>query len=107
MLHDTLELPDFTGEDNWTSSLRSRAGFSDFSSEVSDFTYKDTQGSLTRCFIQMQHSYATASWLSTVCGNGNVPLYRLEVKSTPSQDPSTTFYMSGNQYKLVSFDKFT
>ncbi|EFZ02032.1 hypothetical protein MAA_01614 [Metarhizium robertsii ARSEF 23] len=55
LLHDTLELPDFTGEDNWTSSLRSRAGFPTFGCEVSDFTYKDTQGALTSYFLQMQH----------------------------------------------------
>ena len=105
LLHDTLELPDFTGEDNWTSSLRSRAGFSTFGREVSDFTYEDMQGALTRHFLQMQHSYATPEWLSTACDNGNVPLYRLEVKSTTSQDPTTTFYMSGGQHKLVSFVK--
>lgn len=102
MLHDTLELPDFTGEDNWTSSLRSRAGFSTFGREVSDFTYEDTQGALTRHFLQMQYPYATPEWLSTACDNGNVPLYRLEVKSTTSQDPTTTFYMSGRQHELVS-----
>ncbi|KAH8697486.1 putative heterokaryon incompatibility protein [Talaromyces proteolyticus] len=101
LLHDTLELPDFTGKDNWTSSLRSRAGFSTFGREVSDFTYEDTQGSLTRHFLRMQHPYATPEWLSTACDNGNVPLYRLEVKSTTSQDPTTTFYMSGRQYELA------
>jgi hypothetical protein len=105
LLHDTLKLPDFTGEDNWTSSLRSRAGFSTFSREVSDFTYDDTQGALTRHFLQMQHPYAAPEWLSTVCDNSNVPLYRLEVKSTTSQDPTTTFYMSGGQHKLVNFVK--
>lgn len=105
LLHDALELPGFTGEDNWTSSLRSRAGFSSFGREVSDFTYKDTQGALTRHFLQMQHPYTTPEWLSTACDNSNVPLYRLEVKTTTSQDPTTTFYMSGNQYELVSFIK--
>jgi hypothetical protein len=69
---------------------------------VSDFTYKDTQGALTRYFLQMRHSYATPPWLHTACDNGNMPIYRLEVKSTTSQDPTTTFYMSGGQYKLVS-----
>ncbi|KAF2276420.1 uncharacterized protein EI97DRAFT_458354 [Westerdykella ornata] len=101
LLHDTLELPDFTGEDNWTSSLRSRAGFSNFGREVSDFTYEDRQGALTRHFLQMQYPYATPEWLSTACDNGNMPLYRLEVKSTTSQDPTTTFYMSGRQYELA------
>lgn len=107
MLHDTLQLPGFTGEGNWTSSLRSRAGFSPFGREVSDFTYEDIQGTLTRHFLQMQHPYAPPDWLSTVSGNGNAPLYRLEVKSTTSQDPTTTFYMSNNQYQLVSFIEST
>ncbi|KUL87498.1 hypothetical protein ZTR_04598 [Talaromyces verruculosus] len=101
LLCDTLKLPDFTGEDNWTSSLRSRAGFSTFSGEVSDFTYMDTQGALTRYFLQMQHPYPTPEWLLTACETGNVPLYRLEVKSTTSQDPTTTFYMSGSQHELA------
>lgn len=103
LLRDTLKLPDFTGEDNWTSSLRSRAGFSTFSGEVSDFTYEDKQGALTRYFLRMQHPYPTPEWLLTACENGNVPLYRLEVKSTTSQDPTTAFYMSGVQHGLVSF----
>lgn len=105
MLHDTLKLPDFTGEDNWTSKLRTRAGFSTFGREVADFTYEDTQGVLTRHFLRMQHPYATPEWLSTACDNGNVPLYLLEVKSTTSQDPTTTFYMTRRQHKLVSFLK--
>jgi hypothetical protein len=104
LLHDTIELPDFTGEDNWTSSLRDRAGFSTFDRrEISDFTYKDNQGALTRHFLQMQHPYATPGWLFTACHNDNMPLYRLEVKSTTSQDPTTPFYMSGGQHNLVSF----
>ncbi|KAK8923393.1 hypothetical protein VCV18_007456 [Metarhizium anisopliae] len=49
----------------------------------------------------MQHPYDTPVWLSTVCDNGNMPIYRLEVKSTTSRDPSTTFYLSGGQYKLA------
>lgn len=105
LLLDTLELPNFTAEDNWTSSLRSRAGFSTFGREVSDFTYKDTQGTLTRHFSQMRHAYTMPEWLITACDNGNAPLYRLEVKSTTSQDPTTTFYMSSGQHKLVSFDE--
>jgi hypothetical protein len=103
LLHDTLKLPNFTGSTNWTSSLRSRAGFSPFGRrEVSDFTYEDSQGVLTRHFLGMHHPYATPEWLSTACDNGNVPLYLLEVKSTTSQDHTIPFYMSGGQYKLVS-----
>lgn len=95
-------MPGFKGEENWTSSLRSRAGFSAFGREVSDFTYEDTQGTLTHHFLHMRYPYTTPQWLSTACDNGNVPLYRLEVKSTTSQDPTTTFYMSGRQHELVS-----
>ncbi|KAH7130730.1 putative heterokaryon incompatibility protein [Dendryphion nanum] len=62
LLHDTLQLPNFTGEGNWTSSLRSRAGFSNFGREVSDFTYEDTQGALTRFFLTMEHSYRTPKY---------------------------------------------
>jgi hypothetical protein len=103
LLHDTLELPDFTGEENWTSSLRTRAGFSTFGREVSDFTYKDTQGVLTSYFLHMPHQHAVPEWLASTCSNGNVPLYRLEVKSTTSQEHTTPFYMSGSQYRLVRY----
>jgi hypothetical protein len=103
LLHDTLELPNFTGEDHWTSSLRNRAGFSAFGHrEVSDFTYKDTRGALTRHFQLMQHQYTTPEWLATACDDGNTPLYRLEVKSTTKQDQTTPFYMSVKQRTLVS-----
>ncbi|KAK8912646.1 hypothetical protein VCV18_012325 [Metarhizium anisopliae] len=101
LLLDTLKLPDFTAEVNWTSSLRCRAGFSPFDREVSDFTYSDTQGVLTSHFLQMKHPCATPNWLSTVRDNSNVPLYRLEVKSTTSQEPGAVFFMSDDQYKLA------
>jgi hypothetical protein len=103
LLHDTLQLPEFTGEENWTSSLRSRAGFSKFGREVSDFTYKDTRGVLTRYFLDMPQRHAVPEWLASTCSNGNVPLYHLEVKSTTSQAHTTPFYMSGAQYKLVGY----
>ena len=106
MLHDIFRLPGFTGEDNWTSSLRTRAGFSDFGRrEISDFTYLDTEGALTRQFLQMQHHYQVPDWLATCCDDGKMPLYRIEVKSTNSRDATTPFYMSGNQYKLVCYIK--
>jgi hypothetical protein len=57
MLHDTLELPDFTGEDSWIGSLRSCAGFSTFGLEISDLTYEDAQDALTRHILQMQYPY--------------------------------------------------
>ncbi|KAF2104912.1 hypothetical protein NA57DRAFT_51704 [Rhizodiscina lignyota] len=101
LLHDRLSLPNFSGDINWTSTLRTRAGFSAFGREISDFTYRDTEGALTRYMQQMRHPYPTPAWLNTACDNGNAPLYRLEVKSTTSQDPTTQFYMSGNQYALA------
>ncbi|KAF2105467.1 hypothetical protein BDV96DRAFT_655610 [Lophiotrema nucula] len=101
VLKDHLNLPNFSGEGNWKSSLRTRAGFSTFSREISDFTYRDTQGVLTRHFRQMQQPYTTPDWLNTALDNGNAPLYRLEVKSTTSQDPTVAFYMSGAQYALA------
>jgi hypothetical protein len=94
-------LADWSGEVNWKSSLRSRAGFSATEEGASDFEYRDKTGALTRHFRRMNHSYITPEWLKTVCSAGNVPLYRLEIKSTTSQDAIDTFYMSGNQYEKV------
>ncbi|PVH94635.1 putative heterokaryon incompatibility protein [Periconia macrospinosa] len=94
LLHDILRLPGFTAEENWTSTLRSRAGFSAFAHrEVSDFTYKDTEGALTRHFLQMQHPYRTPEWLSTICNDGNEPLYRLEAEKlqVASEKPSEVY----------------
>jgi hypothetical protein len=102
-LQNKVELPDFTGENNWTSSLRSRAGFSSCGEKEADFMYKDAEGVLTRCFSEMQHPYETPEWLSTACDDGNAPIYHIEVKSTPSEDHTTTFYMSQNQHELVGF----
>ncbi|XP_014561632.1 hypothetical protein COCVIDRAFT_11732 [Bipolaris victoriae FI3] len=94
-------LPGFTGEVNWTSSLRTRAGFPAFGREISDFTYLDTEGALTHQFMQTQHHHEVPDWLNTCCNGGNVPRYRIEVKSTTSRDATTPFYMSENQHKLV------
>ncbi|USP80364.1 uncharacterized protein yc1106_07638 [Curvularia clavata] len=101
LLHDIFRLPGFTGEHNWTSSLRTRAGFSAFGREISDFTYSDSEGALTRQFLQMHHHHEVPEWLATYCNDGNVPLYRIEVKSTTSRDANTAFYMSGAQYELA------
>ncbi|KAF2008954.1 putative heterokaryon incompatibility protein [Aaosphaeria arxii CBS 175.79] len=60
LLHDVFQIPNFSGEKNWTSSLRSRAGFSSFGHEVSDFTYKDTEGALTKHLSQMQPQWKYA-----------------------------------------------
>jgi hypothetical protein len=104
IFRDQLKLPDFSGEANWTSSLRERAGFAEFTGselESSDFTYHDKDGVLTRYFQQMQHPYSVPAWLNTVFLDGSAPLYHLEVKSTTSQDATTPFYISGNQHELV------
>jgi hypothetical protein len=102
-LQDKVRLPNFTGEDNWTSSLRSRAGFSKCGDKEADFIYRDEKGALTRHFLQMQHPYETPKWLSTVCTDGNAPVYQIEVKSTPREDHTATFYMSIKQHRLVGF----
>ncbi|RFU23945.1 hypothetical protein B7463_g12390, partial [Scytalidium lignicola] len=101
VLRDRLRLPDFSGEVNWTSSLRSRAGFSTCADVSSDFKYLDKDGALTRYLQQMQFPYTRPAWLDTVLGDGNRPTYLLEVKSTPYQDPTTRFFMSGGQHALA------
>jgi len=101
ILHDQLNLPNFSAETNWKSRLRSRAGFSPCRDGPSDFEYCDEVGELTRYFQQMQHPYQRPDWLTSVLGDGNVPMYRLEVKCTPSQNATVAFYMSGAQYALA------
>ena len=97
-----LNLPNFSAEENWTSSLRDRAGFTPYGQrEVSDFTYRDVDGRLTSHFQQMLSADALPQWLNTVNSDGGGPTYRLEVKSTTNPDYRTVFYMSGNQYTLV------
>ncbi|EUC28619.1 hypothetical protein COCCADRAFT_30162 [Bipolaris zeicola 26-R-13] len=62
---------------------------------------RDTEGALTHQFMQTQHHHEVPDWLDTCCNGGNVPRYRIEVKSTTSRDATTPFYMSGNQHKLA------
>ena len=101
-----MRLPNFSGEVNWTSSLRSRAGFPNFGRDSgTDFTYHDRDGSLTRHLQQLRYPYPTPEWLSTVYSSNNAPLYRLEVKTTTSEDHKVPFFMSSEQYKLVLFAK--
>ena len=101
VLRDRLRLPNFTGPVNWTSSLRTRAGFSNCTNDPSDFTYQDVEGALTRHLQQMQFPYTKPTWLDTVLNDGNKPTYLLEVKSTPYEDPKTRFFLSGIQHALV------
>ncbi|OBT52528.1 hypothetical protein VE04_07127, partial [Pseudogymnoascus sp. 24MN13] len=100
VLRDQLRLPNFSGQVHWTSSLRSRAGFSTCQDGPSDFTYPDTEGALTRYLQQMRFPYTKPTWLDTVLSDGNKPTYLLEVKSTPSRNPTTRFFMSGHQHAL-------
>lgn len=101
VLHDRLRLPNFSGLVHWTSSLRSRAGFSTCPDAPSDFTYSDSEGALTHYLQQMQFPHMKPTWLDTVLSNGNKPTYFLEVKSTPHQNPTTSFFISGHQHALV------
>ncbi|KAF2176591.1 hypothetical protein K469DRAFT_698364 [Zopfia rhizophila CBS 207.26] len=105
LLNETLRLPNFSAEINWTSTLRDRAGLSHYGEqEISDFTYDDTEGALTLLLQQYAHRNGVAgapTWLRTIATEGPWPKYRLEVKSTTSQDASVPFYMSGNQYILA------
>lgn len=76
----------FTYE-NWTSSFRSLAGFPAFvGDEVADFTYHDTDGTLTRHLFPSDHEYFSGS-----------PRYFIEVKST-SGEQSNPFFMKKRQF---------
>jgi hypothetical protein len=86
---------------NWTSRLRTRAGFTSCRDGPSDFEYRDNDGALTRQFREMQHPYTSPEWLNTILDDGSAPLYRLEVKSTSTQDATTALFMSPLQHSLV------
>jgi len=76
-------LSDFD-EKNWTSSLRTHAGFSSYREGPSDFFYFDEKGLLAR-------------WL----GLDEVPrMFLIEVKSSTGAD-SRNFYWSPKQFILV------
>lgn len=65
-------------EENWTSKMQSLATESRFTGregDYSDFTYRDTDGSLTRYLTQQGFGEAQG-WL------GSPPTYHIEVKTT-------------------------
>lgn len=96
-----LELPKW-GRENWQSTIRKYAavhpdytGLSHWSSrETADLVYVDSLGQLTNTLMD-------AGILTRDEWSGKRPKYYFEVKTTtgPSKTP---FYMSGNQYRLVS-----
>ncbi len=79
--------PDYTDLQPWNNR------------ETSDFVYDDTTGKFTAHLIDRGY-LSSAEW------EGARPKYFIEVKSTTS-NCSTPFYMSGNQYDLVSPDCLT
>ncbi|KZV83797.1 hypothetical protein EXIGLDRAFT_304399 [Exidia glandulosa HHB12029] len=80
------QLPNF-GYENWTSTLRILAGFPAFIAEsLADFTYEDTDGSLTEKLYPGSTSAMSPR-----------PEYLMEVKAT-SGDQNDTFFMSRNQF---------
>ena len=89
---------------NWTSNIKTQVKIHpDYETmqswgggaEISDLQYSDTSGTFTALLIEKGH-LSSAKWA------GNRPRYYFEVKSTPRacHEP---FYMSGLQYKKVSF----
>lgn len=92
----------FDVERNWTSSLRGYArSFKDFKDlpdynhrEISDITYDDADGEMTRWLIERGYDQAE-NWLD------RPPRYHIEVKTTTG-DCSDRFYMSTAQAQHVS-----
>lgn len=95
-----LELPGW-GRGNWQSTIRTYANihpeYADLSHwpnrETADLVYSDTQGDLTRILVDAE--ILSDDWSS------RRPKYYIEVKTTTGPC-GTPFYMSGNQYRLVS-----
>lgn len=101
-LFSTIALPGW-GRDNWQSTIRRFARehpqYADLEPwnrrETADFVYSDEQGELTRLLIGAGYLEADVGWEEAR------PKYFLEVKSTTSRC-ETPFYMSSNQFTLVS-----
>ncbi|KAL5344927.1 hypothetical protein ACLOAV_009880 [Pseudogymnoascus australis] len=86
---------------HWTSRNRNylhpNSPFTDSEKDYADFTYSDTDGSLTELLVKFGFLHDVETWLS------NPPRYHLEVKST-SESCSEPFYMSNNQVgKVLSY----
>lgn len=96
-----LELPGW-GRGNWQSTIRMYAAIHpEYTSithwsrrETADLVYTDSEGQLTNTLVE-------ASILTGDEWAGKRPKYYIEVKTT-SGPCKTPFYMSGNQYRLVS-----
>ncbi|KAK0648252.1 hypothetical protein B0T16DRAFT_407934 [Cercophora newfieldiana] len=96
-------LPGFSTP-NWTSNIKAQVKIHpDYETmpswgggaEISDLQYSDTSGAFTALLIEKGH-------LSSEKWAGKRPTYYFEVKSTP-RACNEPFYMSGLQYKKVSF----
>jgi hypothetical protein len=95
-----LELPDW-GRGNWQSTIRTYANihpdYADLSHwpnrETADLVYSDTEGNLTNLLVDAE--ILSEDWST------RRPRYYIEVKTTTGPC-GTPFYMSGNQYRLVS-----
>ncbi len=74
-------------------SLATETRFTGREGDYSDFTYHDTDGSLTRYFAQEGFQEAQ-EWLSSP------PTYHIEVKST-TEDCNEPFFVSNNQMQMV------
>ncbi|KAJ4123151.1 hypothetical protein NW768_009679 [Fusarium equiseti] len=96
-----LELPGWSRE-NWQSTIRTyAAGHPDYAGlshwsrrETADLVYVDASGRLTNILIE-------AGILAAEQWSEKQPKYYFEVKTTTGPC-KTPFYMSGNQYRLVS-----
>jgi hypothetical protein len=93
-------LPNWSRE-NWQSTIRhyvsAHEDYSDLQPwrhrETADIVYHDTEGRLTEMLVTKE--YLNDEWLH------KTPKYFIEVKTTTGPC-NTPFYMSGNQYQLVS-----
>ena len=100
-----LELPNWNRE-NWQSTIRKYAavhpdytGLSHWSRrETADLVYVDSSGQLTNTLLD-------SGILTDVEWSGKRPTYYFEVKTTTGPC-KTPFYMSGNQYRLVSLLRY-
>ncbi|RKL40250.1 hypothetical protein BFJ70_g5480 [Fusarium oxysporum] len=89
------------GRGNWQSTIRTYANihpeYADLSHwpnrETADLVYSDTQGDLTRILVDAE--ILSGDW------SARLPKYYIQVKTTTGPC-GTPFYMSGNQYRLVS-----
>lgn len=99
-----LELPGWN-RGNWQSTIRIYAAIHpEYSSithwsrrETADLVYTDSEGQLTNTLVE-------AGILPGDEWTEKRPKYYIEVKTT-SGPYKTPFYMSGNQYRLVSMPK--